>query len=267
MRSTEITIPDGLPGFCREILKEFALAAGEAFGDALTGVYLHGSAVMGCFSPEKSDLDLLVVTEGTPSVPAKRRFMEKVVSLNEKAPAKGIEMSVVKREFCENFVFPTPFELHFSPMHLARWEKDPAEYAAHFKGVDPDLAAHFTVLKARGAALCGEEPAKVFGEVPREAYWESIRSDVENAEEELPENPVYLTLNLCRVLAFRREGLVLSKAEGGEWAGKNLPASLHSFVKRAAEDYRGGAPFAPGREESASFARFMLEEIEKGKEA
>ncbi|MBP5186668.1 MAG: nucleotidyltransferase domain-containing protein, partial [Clostridiales bacterium] len=29
--------------------------------DNLTGIYLHGSAVMGCFNPEKSDIDLIVV--------------------------------------------------------------------------------------------------------------------------------------------------------------------------------------------------------------
>ena len=105
-------------------------------------------------------------------------------------------------------------------------KKSPAGYIAGMKGEDPDLAAHFTVLKARGEALYGEPVDAVFGEVPRKAYLESIRGDVENAEEELSGDPVYLTLNLCRVLAFKREGLILSKAEGGEWAVKKLPESL-----------------------------------------
>ncbi len=249
---------DELPGSCREILEGFAEAAKECFGSGLTGVYLHGSAVMGCFNPKKSDLDLLVVTETAPPDGEKRRFMEKVVSLNGKAPAKGIEMSVLKRRLAEEFVYPTPFELHFSPMHLERWERDPEGYIADMKGEDPDLAAHITVLKARGVTLCGKPAGEVFGEVPREAYFESIRSDVENAEEELAEDPVYLTLNLCRVLAFRREGLVLSKKEGGEWALGNIPERFRGFVKRASEDYAGGASFRPGKEESGDFARFML---------
>ena len=252
-----------LPGSCREILCEFVRAAVDSFGPDLVGVYLHGSAAMGCFHPEKSDLDLLVVTEGEPNDEEKRRFLEKVVSLNRKAPPKGIEMSVVRRKFCADFVFPTPFELHFSPMHLARWERDPAEYIAGMKGEDPDLAAHFTVLRARGTALCGSPVKEVFGEVPEDAYFESIRADVENAEEDLAEDPVYLTLNLCRVLAFRKEGLVLSKAEGGEWAMRNLPGPFRTFAKGAAEDYRGGEPFRPEREESAAFARYMLGEIGK----
>ena len=253
---------DSLSSF-EPLLLEFTEAAKSAFGDDLTGVYLHGSAVMGCFNPEKSDLDLLVVVTKDPEDRAKRRFMEKVVSLNERAPAKGIEMSVVLRDFTKDFVFPTPFALHFSPVHLNWWKSDPAGYIAGMKGEDPDLAAHFTVLKARGEALYGEPVDAVFGEVPRKAYLESIRGDVENAEEELSGDPVYLTLNLCRVLAFKREGLILSKAEGGEWAVKNLPESLRAFVKGAMEDYRGGAPFAPDPDESGRFARALLPEIRK----
>ena len=34
--------------------------------------------------------------------------------------------------------------------------------------------------------------------------------------EEITQYPMYLTLNLARVLAFREEGRVLSKKEGGE---------------------------------------------------
>ena len=34
--------------------------------------------------------------------------------------------------------------------------------------------------------------------------------------EEITQYPMYLTLNLARVLAFREEGVVLSKKEGGE---------------------------------------------------
>lgn len=32
-------------------------------------------------------------------------------------PRKGLEMSVVLEEDVRNFLYPTPFELHFSPLH------------------------------------------------------------------------------------------------------------------------------------------------------
>ena len=33
----------------------------KIFGENLTGVYLHGSLAMGCFNPDKSDIDLIIV--------------------------------------------------------------------------------------------------------------------------------------------------------------------------------------------------------------
>ena len=42
--------------------EEVAAVFKERLGDALTGVYLHGSLVLGAFAEGVSDLDLLVVT-------------------------------------------------------------------------------------------------------------------------------------------------------------------------------------------------------------
>ena len=85
-------------------------------------------------------------------------------------------------------------------------------------GVDYDLAAHFTVIRQAGICLCGKPIAAVFGQVPRENYLDSICRDVQDAPMQILDQPLYLTLNLCRVLAACRQGLVLSKCEGVCWA-------------------------------------------------
>ncbi len=43
------------------LLNEFVLRAREILSENLTGIYLHGSAVMGCFNPQKSDIDLIIL--------------------------------------------------------------------------------------------------------------------------------------------------------------------------------------------------------------
>ena len=48
----------------------------------------------------------------------KKRYLDMVVRLNGDAPEKGIEMSIVRKDVCRPFVYPTPFELHFSVSHL-----------------------------------------------------------------------------------------------------------------------------------------------------
>ena len=44
-----------------KLLNEFVEKSKEILGDNLVGIYLHGSSVMGCFNPKKSDLDLIIV--------------------------------------------------------------------------------------------------------------------------------------------------------------------------------------------------------------
>ena len=219
-----------------DLLCSITSAAKDILGDALRGVYLHGSLAMGCFNPEKSDIDLLLVINREMTDAQKRRFMEIVVELNARAPKKGLELSVVKEEVCRHFVYPTPFELHFSPAHLAWWQGDPEDYVRRMNGTDPDLAAHFMIVRKYGIALTGPNP-----EVPREAYLDSIRQDVENAAEDVSANPVYVILNLCRVIAYVKENLVLSKRQGGEWGLANLPDKYHVLIRDALDTYRGDA--------------------------
>lgn len=227
----------------QELIDGFIEQSVVIFGRKLVGIYLHGSAAMGCFHSERSDIDLLVVVSEGISDREKRTFMDMVVALNGKAPKKGLELSVVKREVCKPFIYPTPFELHFSVTHLEWYLRDPVDYVARMRGVDRDLAAHCTILYHRGKTLWGEEIAAVFGEVPDTAYFDSIWNDIENAKEDIAENPVYVILNLCRVLAYRREGLILSKREGGEWALRALSATNYiHLVSDALLEYAGGEP-------------------------
>lgn len=244
------------------LLNDFILQSQTILGDNLIGIYLHGSAVMGCFNTRKSDVDLLVVVKDEVSKEHKRKFMDMVVALNERAPEKGIEMSIVKEAVCNPFVYPTPFELHFSIAHLNWYRSNPEEYVERMKGTDKDLAAHFTIIYHRGKTLLGKEIKEVFSEVSSETYMDSIWSDIAEAKEEIIENPMYMTLNLCRVLAYKRDGLILSKQEGGEWAVKCLKKPEYkALVTAALKEYQTGETMAVNNSVAMEFAEYMLEQI------
>lgn len=245
----------------RELTKHFTALCREAFGENLLGVYLHGSMAMGCFNPQKSDIDLLAVVHGEPTDDEKLRFMQQLVILNEEAPAKGIEMSIVTEAAVKPFVYPTPFVLHFSPMHLRWFRQDPQGYVQHMKGEDPDLAAHCTVLLRRGIVLWGAPIARIFGEVPKTAYLSSILQDVAAAEEDILTDPLYMTLNLCRVLAYAEEGLILSKQEGGQWGLEKLPEAYRPQVRQALACYAAGEVMTADMQTAPAFARELLERI------
>lgn len=247
----------------QELLDDFVSMTREVLGEQLTGVYLHGSMAMGCFHAEKSDIDLIVVVNGDITDAQKRTFMERVVELNGRAPTKGLEWSIVKREFCKPFVYPTPYELHFSPMHLNWFREKPEDYVKNMKGEDRDLAAHFTVLNRYGIVLYGEAIEDVFGEVPAGDYADSIFLDVENAEKDILRDPVYMTLNLCRVLAFLKSGMCLSKEEGGSWGLVNVSKEYQGLIRLALDCYQSNRVMQPDRTVAERFAEDMLQEIRR----
>ena len=154
----------------KTLIDDFVDMTSNTIDDKLVGIYLHGSLAMGCFNPEKSDIDLIVVIDNDMPDIQKLAFMRQVVNLNEQAPAKGLEISVVKKEYCNPFVYPTPFELHFSPMHLQWFIDNPKHYVTNMHGEDKDLAAHFTIIKHYGIVLCGDTVDSVFGLVPKEYF-------------------------------------------------------------------------------------------------
>ena len=257
-------IADGMRGKgmkeLEEILTSFVSQSKEILKENLVGIYLHGSAVMGCFNPDKSDIDLIIVVNEPMTDSVKRNYMDMVVKLNADGPSKGIEMSVVTKDACNPFVYPTPFDLHFSVAHLDWYKSNPDDYIQKMKGTDKDLAAHFTIIKNRGKCLLGASIAEVFADVPKADYLDSIYDDIADAVDDIPDNTMYLTLNLARVLAYKQDSLILSKKEGGEWALKNLPKEYHAIIETALKEYAGKS-VSYDMELAKKYATYMLKRI------
>lgn len=249
-----------------DLLARFVQITRACLGENLVGVYLHGSLAMGCFHPQKSDVDLLVVVKDTVADTSKLAYLAQLVALNEQAPPKGIEMSVVRAEDVKPFAYPTPYEFHFSPAHLSLARENPQAYVERLHGTDKDLAAHCTILHRYGVALYGPAVEEVFAPVPRADYLDSIWTDVENAEADIAENPLYVTLNLCRVLAYAQEGLVLSKRAGGEWGTQKLPEPYRGMAQEALSCYGGAAQMRVENQAAQRYAAFMLAQIRRYKE-
>ena len=234
----------------------------DILGNNLTGIYIHGSMAFGCFNRDNSDVDFIVVVEKEPILEDKVKIIQLLLELDKTAPSKGLEMSVVLKQHCTDFVYPTPYCLHFSNSHKDAYKQDIIQHIHKMQGTDKDLAAHFTVINHCGITLCGKNKDDVFGPVPKESYTDSIVYDIENAVEEIAENPVYMTLNLCRVLAYIKEGKVLSKADGGVWGNKKLP-QYSDIIKDALDCYTGSANADFDNDRLKTMANDILKEIFK----
>lgn len=244
------------------LLEDFVYQSKCILKNNLVGIYLHGSAAMGCFHEKTSDIDLLVVVQWELEDKVKHQYMDMVVALNEQAPAKGLELSIVREDVCKPFIYPTPFELHFSIAHLNWYQSNPEEYIEKMKGTDKDLAAHITILYHRGKTLYGKAVKEVFGRVSSEEYFDSIWCDIKDAAEEIADNPVYIILNLCRVLAYKRNGYVLSKQEGGEWGLVNVPEKYRNLISEAMEAYKAGGFMYFEKSFAKEYVQYMIAQIQ-----
>ena len=233
----------------------------EQLKENLTGIYIHGSLAFNCFNPHRSDIDFIVVVENPISQQAKLSLLKILEELRERAPRKGFEMSIVLKRHCLKFEYPTPYELHFSNHWLERYLKAPLSLCNDDIQTDYDLAAHFTVIRHVGLVLCGSPVPEVFGSVPKEHYWDSICRDIRTAEEDVFEDPVYVILNLCRVYAYKKDGLILSKEQGGQWGLKNLPVQYNGILKAALDDYSLNIPFKADDIIKTDLCRYMTEQI------
>lgn len=230
----KINAPTEVLGLLDKITESFK----QLLGDSLVGIYLHGSIAMNCFNPGLSDIDFIVVTSGKLNLEERKSIANLMVKLNEKAPPKGLEMSVVTLQASYNFEHPTPFEFHFSNDWVEKFKNSTIDLTQDRK--DPDLAGHFTIIKHRGVVLFGKPIEEVFGEVPSEYYKDSIVADAKDILENMSSNPVYNVLNLCRVWTYVQEGLITSKREGGEWALQYVNESQKDIIQQALDEYKTG---------------------------
>ncbi|ERL65103.1 streptomycin 3'-adenylyltransferase [Schleiferilactobacillus shenzhenensis LY-73] len=208
--------------------------------DNLVGVYLHGSYVLGGYNPAVSDLDYLMVVMRPLTLHEKADLMHFTTEdLLPLAPAKGLEFHVLLLAHTRHFRQPMPFDFHFSEYHRAEYFRDPAAYIEGMQGTDPDLGAHLMVVQTHGRVLTGLPIQDVFAPVPPAAYWQSILYDIADAPRQVLNHPTYITLNLCRVLAYREDGAILSKQAGGEWGEDHLPKLYQPLASYALASYEG----------------------------
>src|SRR5262249_37897529 len=113
----------------------------------LIGIYLHGSLAMSCFNPDRSDIDLLVVTARGMSIETKRLAVQ--LLLRSSMAPNPIEISFLVEQQMHPFEHPLPFDLHYGESHREQYRQalisgEWMQWNDETKR-DNDLAAHLTV--------------------------------------------------------------------------------------------------------------------------
>ena len=223
-------------------------------GERLRAAYLHGSAVLGGWRPDRSDVDMLFVTEdGTGGRDADA--LVRILSASAAgAPGHGLECSVVTAGQAARPRAPWPFLLHVA-VDRAGVQEEPGEVRVlTVRGDghpgDPDLLMYYAVCRAAGWAAYGPGPRDVIGSVPRPVILGYLADELGWGLEHGTE--AYAVLNAGRSQVFLADGRIVSKIEGGTIAlARGLGPS--AVLRRALDQQQGRSPDRTAGEDAVGY--------------
>lgn len=227
-----------IPADARAQLEALADGIAAELGDDLVGVYLHGSLVLGCFNPQRSDVDVLAITRSALDDESRWRLAPTLLRLSgsKERPRTApypLEISFLTEAQLRPWRYPTPYDVHFSESWRPRLEDGSWPRG----GEDYDLAAHITIVRAAGIALHGPPPPEVFPEVPPADFADALLRDLDWCREQ--NWKFYSVLSASRIWATLCIGGVQSKETGAVWALERAPAEFRPLIERALAVYQG----------------------------
>lgn len=204
----------------------------RALGGNLLAAYLHGSAVLGGYRPDRSDLDILGLTEGAL---ADEELVAIAASLTGGVyPAKGLEMSLLTKEEASRSDLRAPrFQMHITTGGSSGVTR---LVDGRNREGDRDLVLHFAVCRLRGLTLLGPPPEATLAPVPAARVRSAMLDEIAWATVSAP--PEYLVLTSARAWLFCETGRIASKVEAGEWAARRYPEP--AVIDAALTCQRGG---------------------------
>ncbi|MFI7012376.1 aminoglycoside adenylyltransferase domain-containing protein [Streptomyces sp. NPDC050145] len=206
--SDDVPPSAALPSEVLRYVTEVASVLSGARRD-LVGVYVHGSAVLGGFRSERSDVDVLAVVAGPSGEAEQRALGVALADTAVRCPGTGLELSVVTSATAAD-LGPCAFEVHVRASARERVVVPGAGHAG-----DHDLVLHCAVCREHAHAVCGPPASEVFGRVSAERVVAAMMSELRWGLDQA--DPTYAVLNACRALRFAEGGGLCSKVDGGRW--------------------------------------------------
>jgi len=226
--------PQTVPKSVKEFLRETLPILHSILQDNLVGIYLYGSLAMGGFNPKTSDIDVIFVVKERLPREKSRRIIEYLKGIC--SPERRLELSIIGVDIVQNPTYPIMVYLHYEYWGNIFEDEE-----------DNEILSNLYTTRKRGFCIWGVPINNIFSKIPEKYHLRSVIEDLQHTRKLLHESQehvgynivVYWVLGSCRVLAFIREELVLSKVEGGLWGLANLPKKYHNLLEQALSCYKG----------------------------
>jgi streptomycin 3"-adenylyltransferase len=209
---------------------------GERLGEGFVGAYLHGSAVLGGWRQDRSDVDVLAVCAAPVADAGALEELAGALSVRSlPCPApRGLELGLMTAESAASAGAEPAFELD-----LTTSAAGDTPTLGRGRG-HADYLMHIAVCRRHGQALAGPQPEEVFADVPARLLDATFAGELAWAAAHAP--ATYQVLNACRAWRFATDRELCSKVAGGEWA---LGRGADDAAIAAALEIQRGGPERP----------------------
>ncbi len=226
----------------------------------IAAVYLSGSACVGAFNPDSSDLDLVVITADPIDSVGLRGVAAALERQGGPAAAGGLDLELFTVADSRSPSVP----LHW---HGAiRWHRDAAHaevHSSHGYG-DVDWAPSLELTRRHGIAVFGPEPEQLIGPVSEELLLAASRNELTEWASYQPHWSLPGgVLTACRAWWFWAEGGLGSKIAAAEWALARADPGESTIIQRALDlqSRSSSSAFTPG--EVISFVHAVAQRISR----
>lgn len=194
-------------------LEELVVRLRGIAGDRLVGVWLMGSAALGDFDPDRSDLDVQAVTSERLALAEREAIVAALEHEALPVPARGLEFVLYARNDLERAAYQ--LNLNTGPRMDRQVSVDPDEDPRFWFVID------LSIGRAHARALSGPDAAEVVPPLPRPLIAASLAEALAFFAADDPSG-AQLVLAACRAWAWAADGVWYSKGEAARWAQERL---------------------------------------------
>ncbi len=213
---------------------------GELLGDALAGLYIHGSLASGTFRRSRSDLNVIGVVDQPLEAEEREMATRTLLRLSDARPVWGdLDVSIVQAKYARRYEAPMPLEVCYARERHEAIRMRRIDFSV--PQTSHVLASSIIDLRNGGVTLVGPPPQNVFGPVPWHAFMASLAIYLQRAERIAEQDPATAVLAACRVLhgATARGVSLADKEWAASSALEDAPPEHQAIIMDSLALYRG----------------------------
>jgi len=219
------------------VLHAFLVQVQAILGEHFRGMYLSGSLALGDFSPHRSDIDFVVVTDENPDgkVLSALQAMHIRFNASDSPWATEVEAAYIPENALRRYD-----PAHARHPHIERGATETLDV----QQFDSDWIIQRFILREHGVAVAGPDPRTLIDPVlPQDLrqavitlmnnWWGPMRDEASRLELHAIGYQAYAVLTMCRILYTLEMGVVVSKPVAARWAQEILGGRWTGLIERA----------------------------------